>query len=395
MLYLMYSQGNNTTLFKGMLVHLFLLIALLLCAGRDIFTFIDALPVPQAVATANNPLLSPQAAVINNNNTQIIGSAEPVVNQPQVIATSNNNLPQQAAVINDNSVQPIVSAEQAVNQPQASSTPSSTALVTDTPSTVALPPTDASDVTVAPNLLDASAKTGPTTIFSIPNNVQLDKTTVVKALVPEQLQSIVDPQLETDPAATNMTRTETRKHAIFTKGIPFAIAAGAGLASSIAAETAIVGSTVGLAAVPGVFAAGMVGSTVFNTTYTFTNRIARKIASQSSDSDVDTILDGPSSNHYNKTLESERVNAEIEAEKNRPFSEKVKDMLPLVIAGGIGNVAGTAVSSALAPSIKNAVSHPFGAEASKRATGMTTSVVTTNADNSSPNSVPLNTSILT
>jgi hypothetical protein len=213
--------------------------------------------------------------------------------------------------------------------------------------------------------------------MSVVPNQTLDKNFIMKSVIPVPLQPIVDPDLAPEAATTNMTKGQARNYAVITKGIPFAIATGTGVIAALGTEAVLTAGTAGLGSIPGIAVAGVVGAGVHNVTYTTTSRAARKFMAKYSGTNTGPLLAASDDHNFNRTAEIERVNAEIQAEKNQPLGEKVKGAVPLLIGGGLGNMVGAGVGNLVGPVLQASIKSSIGVKAAQGAIRAPAAVITT------------------
>jgi hypothetical protein len=232
-------------------------------------------------------------------------------------------------------------------------------------------------ITPTTNLLEAGAAAGSQAAMSVVPNQTLDKNFIMKSVIPIPLQPVLDPVLAPEAATTNMTRGRARNHPVITKGIPFAIATGAGVIVTLGTEAVLTAGTAGLAAIPGIAAAGAVGSGIHHAIYTTTSRAARKFMAKHGGTNTGPLLTTLDDHSFDRTAEIERVNAEIQAEKNRPLDEKVKSVVPLLIGGGLGNIVGAGVGHLAGSALEASIKSSIGAKAAHHAIREPVNLITT------------------
>ncbi|KAI8058600.1 hypothetical protein BDF22DRAFT_666700 [Syncephalis plumigaleata] len=348
----MYNCAGTLFPTKRYMTHLlFFLVVFLLCAGRGFLSPIDALPVPEA------------ANILANTDISTVQVVQPA---KQLVSESDSD--KNSAVVVTTAAPTAATASTPVTSTQ------STTEVETVPKKY--------DVTSATNLLKNGATANSNSGIPMIPGSEVDRATVMKSIIPTPLQPIVDPDLAPDATTANMTRAQTRNHAIATKGVPFAIATAAGLAASIGTEAVLVAGSGGLAAVPGLAAAGVVGAAVHNITYTATSRAARKFLAKHGGTRTGAILAATDNNGFNRTAEVERVDAEIAAEKNRTLGEKVKGMAPLLVSGALGLISNSVVAGAA----HRAVSMPVGVGT----TGLSTVAINKMTNNNNNNNTSSN-----
>ncbi|RKP24348.1 hypothetical protein SYNPS1DRAFT_29885, partial [Syncephalis pseudoplumigaleata] len=308
----MYSHTHDAISSKQVMAYLWLMAIFLLCAGRGFPSYIDALPVPEAVGS-----------ILAGTDASIVKVAPPVSKAPPVASTNATNATNATSV-----------AKEAAAPSSSSSSSSSSS-------------------TRAANVLNTGTATSGAALIpaSLSNGVKTDK--MMQMLVPTPLQPIIDPNLSTDPAGVNATREGTRKRAALTKGIPFLIAAGAGVGTGLLVEGALTTTTAGLAAVPGIAVGGMVGGVVFNTTYRVTEKVARKLVNKFGGTQTGPLLAETADYGYNRTADAQQLDAEIAAEKNKTIVQHAKEMVPVMAGGAAGALIGAGVMNKFGPAFKN------------------------------------------
>jgi hypothetical protein len=174
-------------------------------------------------------------------------------------------------------------------------------------------------------------------------------------MLPAPVQGIVAPELVMTEHDANKTDTQIRKETIIKNAIPYALATGAGVAISSAAMAAVTGTTIGAGSIPALAISGALSGVAADKVYKWSNRVARLRQARKGKSDVDRLINTDTGK---KTEEELQIEEEIAIDEDKTFKDKVKEVLPVALGGATGAVAGGLVGEVVGATVRHVFAKP-------------------------------------